>query len=65
LETGGGRYPVPSPSPPVDGVFPALPFLLVSLPPGPVRVAFYHLGASRRAQMWSSHWPANRRAGDR
>jgi hypothetical protein len=50
---------------PGNGVFLALPFLLISLPPGPARVAFYHLGASRRAKIWSMHWPANRRAGDR
>ena len=49
--------PVPNRCPGND-VFLALPF-------PSTRVSFYHLGASPRAQMWSSHWPANRRAGDR
>ena len=47
--------PSPTNHRPGNDVFLAPPFVLVSLPLGPAPVA--QLGASRRAQLWSSHWP--------
>jgi hypothetical protein len=50
--------PITARARPGNGVFLALPFLLVLLPQGPARAAFWgHLGALRRAQTCSSHWP--------